>query len=89
MVQPLEDPRPYDRAYLLEVGDHSARRTAGVQWPRERDVEPVRMTVKARALAGMVRQHVSGFEAELLTNLDGHERRARAQPALTQSAEIQ
>jgi hypothetical protein len=71
MVQFADDRFLDDARDGVEVLDHPGRRAAPVEWPLEGDLEPVRVPVKARALPGMVREHVSGLEREGLADLHG------------------
>ncbi len=76
MIEPFDHERPHDARDLVEIRDHSLRRARRLQRAADRDFETIRMAVEARALAGMVREHVCRFEAEVFA--DDHDRKSFA-----------
>lgn len=57
---------PFDR---IEILDHAARRSFGLDRAADGNVEPVGMSVHPGTFALMVRKHVSRLEAERLAYL--------------------
>ena len=61
----------HDAFDVVEVDDHTLGRTVVTQWSADGDVQAIRMSVHARALAEVVRQNVRRFETETAPDLQG------------------
>ena len=72
MIEIIDDDSLYDFVDLIKIDDHAFGRTVALQRPVDCDLENVRMPVKARAFARMMRENMRRLEAEGLTNLHGY-----------------
>jgi hypothetical protein len=69
MIEALDYERLHERTERVEIDDHALGGTLRLKRPRDRDVEPIGVTVKAPALARVMRQDVRRLEPELFTDL--------------------
>src|ERR1700733_9905145 len=69
VVEKVDRRDEYDAFEFVEVDDHAASRTVAPNRSSDGTFQPVRMTVRTRALPGVKRQRVGRFKRKMLANL--------------------
>ncbi len=69
MIEYIDDARFDEFFDRIEIHDHPGCRAVRLQGSAHRDFEAIRMSVHAGAFPGVMRQDMSGLEAEVLANL--------------------
>ena len=69
MVELIDRKRSYYALDVVEIDDHSARGTVGLNRAANRDLEPIRMPVHAGAFSQVKRQRMRRLKRKVLANL--------------------